>query len=168
MGIAESFNRTLKRMLNKYMTANNTATWINVLQEIVNNYNNTIYSTIQKKSVDVSLFEQAQIVANNRRHNEIVKDYLHNRYDIKEGDSVRLPVAKKTFQKEGKKFTDEIYKVEKLNAKSLLVEGSQKRYAIDKVLKVKDDAQKIDASQFKEAKHNARSLRFLRRQGLKY
>ena len=47
--IVERFNRKLKSIMYKYLTANNTHTYINNLDKIVNKYNNTIHSSIKMK-----------------------------------------------------------------------------------------------------------------------
>ena len=46
IGIINRVCRTIREMLNKYMTAYKTPRYIDVLQKIVNNYNNSIHSTI--------------------------------------------------------------------------------------------------------------------------
>ena len=45
--IAERFIRTLKGLLYRYMTHNNTRTYINIVNDIVNNYNNTYHRSIK-------------------------------------------------------------------------------------------------------------------------
>ena len=51
--IAERFIRTLKNKIYKYMTSISKDVYIDKLDDIVNNYNNTYHSTIKMKSVDV-------------------------------------------------------------------------------------------------------------------
>ena len=45
--IVERFNRTLKTRMYKYFTANNTRRYIDVLQDLVKGYNNTVHSSIK-------------------------------------------------------------------------------------------------------------------------
>ena len=42
LGIINRFHRTLKSKLNKYFIANNTVRWIDIIDKIIFNYNNTI------------------------------------------------------------------------------------------------------------------------------
>ena len=51
--VAERFIITLKNEMYKYMTSVSNNVYINKLDDIVNNYNNTYHSTIKMKSVDV-------------------------------------------------------------------------------------------------------------------
>ena len=48
MGMIERFNRTMKALLSKYFSAYNTkGKWIDVLPDIISNYNNTFHRGIQ-------------------------------------------------------------------------------------------------------------------------
>ena len=51
--VVERFIRTLKNILYKHMTAINKDVYYNVLDDIVNKYNNTKHSTIKMKPKDV-------------------------------------------------------------------------------------------------------------------
>ena len=52
--IAEKFIRTLKNEIYKYMTSISKNVYIDKLDDTVNKYNNTYYSTIKLKPVDVN------------------------------------------------------------------------------------------------------------------
>ena len=51
--VAEKFIRTLKNKLYKHMTATSKNVYYDVLDDIVNEYNNTKHSTIKMKPKDV-------------------------------------------------------------------------------------------------------------------
>ena len=51
--VAERFIRTLKNKLYKHMTATNKNVYYNILDDVVNEYNNTKHSTIKIKPKDV-------------------------------------------------------------------------------------------------------------------
>ena len=51
--IDEKFIRTLKNKLYKHMTANGKKVYYDVLDDVVNEYNNTKHSTIKMKPIDV-------------------------------------------------------------------------------------------------------------------
>ena len=51
--VAETFIRTLKNKLYKYMTSISKNVYIDKLDDIVNEYSNTYYRTIKMKSIDV-------------------------------------------------------------------------------------------------------------------
>ena len=45
--VIERFNRTIKEQIFKYFSANNTSKYVDVLDLLVDQYNNTIYSSIK-------------------------------------------------------------------------------------------------------------------------
>ena len=51
--VAERFIRTLKNKIYKYMTAISKNVYINKLDDIVDEYNNTYHRTIKMKTIDV-------------------------------------------------------------------------------------------------------------------
>ena len=51
--VAERFTRTLKNTIYKHMTSISKNVYINKLDDIVNEYNNTYHRTIKVKPVDV-------------------------------------------------------------------------------------------------------------------
>ena len=51
--VSERFIRTLKSEIYKYMTSISKNVYINKLDDIVNEYNNTYHTTIKMKPIDV-------------------------------------------------------------------------------------------------------------------
>ena len=51
--IAERFNRTMKGRTYKYFTANNTYRYVDVLQSLIDGYNNTYHRSIKMKPINV-------------------------------------------------------------------------------------------------------------------
>ena len=84
--VAERFIRTLKNKLYKHMTATGKNVYYDVLDDVVNKYNNTKYSTIKIKPIDV-------------KNNKIVYIDEHNEKDskFKVGDRVRISRFKNIF-----------------------------------------------------------------------
>ena len=60
--IAERFNRTLKSRMFKYFTQNETRRWIDIIQQLVNGYNNTNHSTIKMSPIDASDKQNTEVV----------------------------------------------------------------------------------------------------------
>ena len=87
--VAERFIRTLKNKLYKHMTATGKNVYYDVLDDIVNRYNNTKHSTIKMKPKDVKN-------GNNRMY---IDEYNKNsaRYNV--GDRVRISEFKNIFTK---------------------------------------------------------------------
>ena len=103
--VAERFIRTLKNKLYKYMTSIGKNVYYDVLDYIVNEYNNTKHSTIKMKPKDVK---------NNKR----VYIDEHNKKDsrFKVGDRVRISKFKNIFATEyTPNWSREIFIVKKIN-----------------------------------------------------
>ena len=104
--VAERFIRTLKSKLYKHMTAIGKNVYYDVLDDVVNKYNNTKHRTIKMKPIDVG--------DNNKR----VYIDEHNEKDsrFKVGDRVRISKFKNIF---AKGYTPncscEIFIVDKIN-----------------------------------------------------
>jgi len=52
--VVERWNRTIKERMFKYFTANNTRRYIDIVDRLVQNYNNTIHSSIKMTPVQAS------------------------------------------------------------------------------------------------------------------
>ena len=52
--VAERFIRTIKTKIHKYITAISKNVYYNVLDDIVNKYNNTVHKTIKTKPIDIT------------------------------------------------------------------------------------------------------------------
>ena len=87
--VAERFIRTLKNKLYKHMTATSKNVYYDVLNYIVNEYNNTKHSTIKMKPKDVKDGNKRVYID---EHNE-----KSARYNV--GDRVRISKLKNIFAK---------------------------------------------------------------------
>ena len=87
--VAERFIRTLKNKLYKHMTATGKNVYYDILDDVVNKYNNTKHSTIKMKPIDV------------KNDNKRVYIDEHNEKDsrFKVGDRVRISKFKNIFAK---------------------------------------------------------------------
>ena len=103
--VAERFIRTLKNKLYKHVTASGKNVYYDVLDDIVNKYNNTKHSTIKMKPIDVKNNKRVYI----DEHNE--KD---SRFKV--GDRVRISRYKNIFAKGyTPNWSKEIFIVDKIN-----------------------------------------------------
>ena len=104
--VAERFIRTLKNKLYKHMTATGKNVYYDVLDDVVNKYNNTKHRTIKMKPIDLG--------DNNKR----VYIDEHNEKDskFKVGDRVRKSRYKNIFAKGyAPNWSSEIFIVDKIN-----------------------------------------------------
>ena len=104
--VAERFIRTLKNKLYKHMTATDKNVYYDVLDDVVNKYNNTKHSTIEMKPIDVG--------DNNKR---VYIDEHNEKYSrFKVGDRVRISKFKNIFAKGyASNWSSEIFIVNKVN-----------------------------------------------------
>ena len=103
--VAERFIRTLKNKFYKHMTATGKNVYYDVLDDIVNKYNNTKHNTIKMKPIDVKNNKRVYI----DEHNE--KD---SRFKV--GDRVRISKFKNIFAKGyTPNWSTEIFIVDKIN-----------------------------------------------------
>ena len=63
--IIERFNRTLKTSMWKKVTLENTRTWIDVIDKIVNEYNNRKHLTIKMTLIEVSKKKNEEVIFKN-------------------------------------------------------------------------------------------------------
>ena len=103
--VAERFIRTLKNKLYKRMTAIGKNVYYDVLDDVVNKYNNTKHSTIKIKPIDVG---------NNKR--VYIDEHNEKRSRFKVGDRVRISKFKNIFAKGyTPNWSSEIFIVDKVN-----------------------------------------------------
>ena len=152
--IVERWNRTIKRNMWKYFTANNTHKYIDILPELVEKYNKTYHRSIKTTPIKASK-------PNNFNH--VFKalygnmKQLERKPKFKVGDRVRITKKKKTFEKGfTTNWSEELfiitkvkitkpptYEIEDLNGKPIqgtfyeqeLQKSKQSSYRVEKVLK---------------------------------
>ena len=149
--VVERWIRTMKEKMWKYFSAKSTNVYINVLSDLVKEYNNTRHSSIKMTPVKASKKENELEVWRN-----LYPEHLEV-YDIKPkfsvGDKVRISKKKKTFEKgyttrwteevftivEVKRSKPPTYKIADLNGEEIkepeLQKTSQELFRIEKVIK---------------------------------
>ena len=149
--VAERFIRNLKNKIYKHMTAISKNVYFDVLDDIVDKYNNTVHRTIKMKPIDVTNDSFAE---NNEESNK-------KGLKFKVGDHVRISKYKNVFAKgyvpnwsEEVSIVNKIkntvpwtYTISELNSEQIigsfyekdLEKTNQKEFRIEKVLKRKGD-----------------------------
>lgn len=109
--VVERVIQTLKHKLYKYFTFKNTLSYLNVLQDIVDSYNNTYHSSIRTSPRLVTLNNENEIW-----HNLYDRALLNDRpkFLFRVGDKVRISKKKSIFAKGYEtNFTKEIFVITK-------------------------------------------------------
>ena len=102
---AERFIRTLKTKIYKYMTSVSKNVYIDKLDDIVNEYNNTYHRTIKMKPVDVK----------DNTYIDFKKDVNDKDPKFKVGDHVRISKYKNIFAKEyTPNWSEEVFVIKKV------------------------------------------------------
>ena len=146
--IVERFNRTLKSKMWRYFTMNMKEKWTDVLQDLVQSYNNSVHRTIGQRPIDVTRENAGEF--REKMYDKKTKATKEKR-DIKVGDKVRISKVKSIFAKGYlPNWTEEIFTVASINTKyspttyklkdynEEIIEGSFYRHEIQKVTQ-KDD-----------------------------
>ena len=149
--VVERFIRTLKNKIYKYMAAISKNVYIDKLDDIVNEYNNTYHRTIKMKPVDVK----------DNTYVDIEKEVNNKDPNFKTGDHVRISKYKNIFVKGYMtNWSEEIFAISKiknivpltyvindLNGEEIigtfyekeLQKTNQKEFRIEKVISKKGD-----------------------------
>jgi hypothetical protein len=110
--VIERFNRTVEEPLYRKFTENGNKKWINIIDNIINKYNNTEHSTIKMKPIEVNQSNESEIF--DRVFKEPVN--IKGKQKFKIGDSVRIYKFKGTFAKGYEKnWTLEVFKVAQIH-----------------------------------------------------
>ena len=105
--VIERFNRTFKNMMYKKFTENNNTIFYNILDELVNNYNNKYHSTIK-----MSPIEGSKKINENKIKNIYNFEKTKKLGKFKIGDRVRISLEKNIFEKGYEtNWTEEIFEI---------------------------------------------------------
>ena len=103
--VAERFIKTLKNKFFKHMTALSKNVYFDVLDNIVNKYNNTVHRTIKMKPIDVTTDSYAEYNEDSNKRNP----------RFKVGDHVRISKCKNIFAKGyAPNWSEEIFVIKKV------------------------------------------------------
>ena len=114
LGIIERLNKTIRIILNKYFSAFKTRKWIDIIEDINHNYNNTYHQTI--RSIPADIFEGRQQFSNQ----PIFSSNPPPKYQVE--DIIRLKKEKGVFDKIGETYSRMTYKIISKTGNSYRVE----------------------------------------------
>jgi hypothetical protein len=157
--VIERWNLYMKNRMFKYFTANNTRRYVDVLSDMVSQYNNTKHSAIKMTPVQASNPENLYRTYMNL-YGDIVHDNSPNpKPEFSVGDKIRITVKKDVFRKgylprwteelfpvSAIQYTDQItYKIKDLNGEEIkgtfyeqeMQKSTQDTFRIERVLKTK-------------------------------
>ena len=107
--MVERVNCTLKSKLYRYFTGASSLHYIDVLQDIMDSYNNTYRRSIGRAPATVSLLNVGQV---RRKLDGKIERSKPKSFKFKVGDHVRLSLCKRLFKKGYKmNWTEEIFQI---------------------------------------------------------
>ena len=115
----ESFNKTMKNRMMKYMKLKNTSNWSKIMSPVLDAYNNSPHSTTKIAPNKVNKDNEIQVSMN---INKRAKKGTYPKLEI--GDNVRVPVIHKVKKGYKDSFSMEIHKLEDKNRGLYTVDGS--------------------------------------------
>ena len=117
----ERFLRTIKSLLYKYMSTNQTDQWVQILPAALTNYNNRYHRTIKMRPKDVNKKTEKKALENQYgkkgdREAQLQKTYQKRSLFLQEGDFVRASKVKDIFRKGYiQQFSDQIFQIQKIH-----------------------------------------------------
>lgn len=126
--IVERVNRTLKNIMWKEFNMYGHYKWFNLLQEIVNKYNNTIHRTIKMKPSMVTKKHEKKLLKT--VYNRIKQTDLKTKFQV--GDHVRISKIRGVFDKKYMaNWSTEIFKIKKVQMTNPVTYLLQDMYGTD-------------------------------------
>jgi len=114
--MVERFHRTLWQLINRYMVTHSTYSFVPVLQQLIDNYNSKIHSTIKMAPKDVTRENQEKVyqtVLHNTKNTSVFEPIKRPKF--KYGDYVRIQKNRGVFDKESKGYWNrEIFKISRV------------------------------------------------------
>ena len=111
--IVERWIRTMKEKMWKYFTDNNTYRYIDILPDLVEDYNNTVHTSIKMTPIEASKKENELTAWHNLYPDRYKIHNLRPKFSV--GDEVRITKKKKVFEKGyTTRWTEEIFTIKKI------------------------------------------------------
>jgi len=166
LGIINRFHRTLKEKIDKYFIANNTVRWIDIIDEIIYNYNRTYHNGIQTTPNEVNTFIEMDIINEKKKQTAEIKQHEE---EYLKGDFVRIKQTKSMFEKNKAIYSNEIYIIKKVVNNSVIVldlKNNEHKFKKSKLLKISKDTINNEIENIKKANKDDKIERFIKKEGL--
>ena len=114
--IFERYNKTILNKIYKNFTLNNNTIWINDLDKLTNEYNNSYHRSIKMKLINASEKSKENIVRNHLYNFKIINK--KPKFSI--GDKVRISLLKNTFEKSyTSNWSEEIFIIDNIKTSNV-------------------------------------------------
>jgi hypothetical protein len=172
LGVVDKFSRTIKTMISKFMTANNTANYIDALDALIDIYNRTPHSSLLDYTPNEVLGDltirnkiQKMNFEKIKFNNELVAE---NQSKLSIGDEVRLKLKKKIFQKGYEQtYSTQTYPIVGFDGNNVIIKDDERKRNIPFHDVKQSFAKSVDSNKDKKTLDNlARSRARLAREGI--
>jgi len=161
MMMVERIIRTIREKIEKYMIEHNTKRYIDDLDNLVYNYNNTKHSQTKSKPFDL-FFDEKKLDNIHKEDIESNIDLLKKLAEFQNGDIVRIKRKTKNFNK-GQTFSKTTHKVIGQEGYRILLDND-KKYTINELIKVNNED--ISDEELKKSIKTKKINTKLRKEGL--
>jgi hypothetical protein len=131
--VVERFQRTLRQMLGKYFTENNTYKYTDVLDDLLLVYNKRFHRSIKKRPIDVSLENESEVFHNLYPNINGMQKHVHQkRLLLPIGSFARISKLRGAFAKgsQQQNFSEEVFKIVGINT-----QDKEVTYSLEDLLK---------------------------------
>ena len=142
LAVVDRWAHTLKPILTKVFLENGNTNWINELDTIVDNYNNTPHQTLDDHTPNEALKDEAVRLEVLHINMDKSKKNAYLTYDISVGDHVRVSIANYFKKGSEPRWSDEVYTVEGVKGMNITL-NDDKVYKRDKLLQIPKDTIKV-------------------------
>jgi hypothetical protein len=169
LGIIDRFSRTIKSMIAKYLTANNTTKWVDELPRLIDIYNKTPNAGIENlKPNNIENNEENLLKISTLNFQKQMRNSnldKKNKRKIKAGDNVRIKTEKGTFAKGYEiTFSSKVYTVDNVDGTIAYISGV--KYPFNKLMVVPDGTESIDTTEIDNKKKENKAKRAFNKSGL--
>lgn len=164
LGIIDSFTRTLKRRIRNYLIQHSTKDFITPLSGIVSDYNDTVHSRLGDTPNNIAASPEKIESIREAAHQHNNREATASR--IKSGTRVRHVTRKGTFDKEGPRFTKDIFKVLERDGFRYRLEGAERLFKPHEIIETTQQPGPESDKAIRKAVKAVRLLRKLRAEGV--
>lgn len=108
--IVERFNRTIKSRMYRYFTEKKTRKWIDIVDDIISSYNQSVHRSIKEAPINVNFDNESKI-----RQNLYGEEQSLKKPEFAIGDHVRISIHRQPFAKGYlPQWSEEIFKIYKV------------------------------------------------------
>lgn len=157
LGVIDRMSKTIKDMLYKYFTEEDTTNWQGAIDGLIEAYNERPHNGVCNMSPN-----EAKQYSMSTRECHLEKVRKVRKYSFKVGDMVRVRLAKSTFERGfDAKYSQTIYTITEIQGNAYLVSNGKSYRGADlqKVEGVADKVEKKREEPLKKAKVNAKKRR---------